>query len=151
MADYSRGYYLDEMAEGMSHSTSMDITDEAIMTFAKLSGDFNPIHVDEDYAKNSVFGQRVAHGALSASLISAVLGNDLPGPGAIFVELNMRFRKPAFIGDTVVATATVAEINERTGRIKMKVKCEVNGKTIIRGDAGVIVGKRPEGDTSTKP
>ena len=63
----------------------------------------------------------------------------------------MRFRKPAFIGDTVVATATVAEINQRTGRIKMKVKCEVNGKTIIRGDAGVIVGKRPEGDTSTKP
>lgn len=150
MADYSRGYYLDEMIEGMSHSTSMDITDEAIMTFAKLSGDFNPIHVDEDYAKDSVFGQRVAHGALSASLISAVLGNDLPGPGAIFVELNMRFRKPAFIGDTVVATATVAEINQRTGRIKMKVKCEVNGKTIIRGDAGVIVGKRPEGDTSTK-
>jgi 3-hydroxybutyryl-CoA dehydratase len=140
MADYARGYYLDEMAEGMSHSTSMEITDEAIMTFAKLSGDFNPIHVDEDYAKNSVFGQRVAHGALSASLISAV-----------FVELNLRFRKPAFIGDTVVATATVAEINQRTGRIKMKVKCEVNGKTIIRGDAGVIVGKRPEGDTSTKP
>lgn len=150
MTDHPRGYYLDEMSEGMSHSTSMEITDEAIMTFAKLSGDFNPIHVDEDYAKNSVFGQRVAHGALSASLISAVLGNDLPGPGAIFVELNMRFRKPAFIGDVVTATATVDEINARTGRIKMKVKCEVDGKTIIRGDAGVIVGKRPEGDTSTK-
>lgn len=148
MSEFERGYYLDEMVVGLAQETSMEITSEAIMTFAELSGDFNPIHVDEEFAAASPFGQRIAHGALSASLISAVLGNSLPGPGSIFVELNMRFRKPAFIGDTVVARAEVAEVNERTGRVKMKVRCSVNGKPIIRGDAGVIVQKRPEGDNS---
>ncbi|MEE9273548.1 MAG: MaoC family dehydratase [Robiginitomaculum sp.] len=143
---YKRGYYLDEMEIGMSAETSMVVSGEKIDTFAKLSGDFNPIHVDEDFAKATHFGKRIAHGALSASLISAILGNDLPGPGAIFVELNMWFRRPAMIDDLIIARAEVAEINERTGRIKMKVSCAVNGKQIIRGDAGVIVSKRPKDD-----
>lgn len=141
-----RGYYLDEIKEGMFAETSMVVTGEKIDTFAELSGDFNPIHVDEEFAKTTMFGGRIAHGALSASLISAILGNDLPGPGAVFVELNMRFRRPAMMGDEVTARAEVKEINERTGRVKMKVSCSVNGKQIIRGDAGVIVPKRPQED-----
>lgn len=145
-----RGYYLDEMPIGMFAETSMVVTGEKIDTFAELTGDVNPIHVDAEFAAQSMFGKRIAHGALSASLISAILGNDLPGPGAIFVELNMRFRRPAFIDDEITARAEVVEINERTGRIKMKVTCSVNGKQIIRGSAGVIVPKRPEGDTSKK-
>ena len=91
-----------------------------------------------------MFGKRIAHGALSASLISAILGNDLPGPGAIFLELNMRFRKPAFIDDEIIARAEVVEIKEKFGHVKMKVTCSVNGKVIIRGTAGVMVMKRPE-------
>jgi len=145
-----RGYYLDEMKVGMSAETSMVVSGEKIDTFAELTGDVNPIHVDAEFAATTMFGKRIAHGALSASLISAILGNDLPGPGAIFVELNMRFRRPAFIDDEITARAEVAEINERTGRIKMKVSCSVNGKQIIRGNAGVIVPKRPEDDNSTK-
>ncbi|MCF6221210.1 MAG: MaoC family dehydratase [Robiginitomaculum sp.] len=141
-----RGYYLDEMKIGMFAETSMVVTGEKIDTFAELTGDFNPIHVDAEFAAQSMFGKRIAHGALSASLISAILGNDLPGPGAIFVELNMRFRRPAFIDDEITARAEVVEINERTGRIKMKVTCSVNGKQIIRGSAGVIVPKRPVED-----
>ena len=136
-------YYLEDLEVGMKATTSMEITGEKIDTFAELTGDKNPIHVDEEFAKTTMFGQRIAHGALSASLISAVLGNDLPGPGAVFVELNLRFRRPAFIGDKVVAVAEVAEINERNGRVKMKCYCEVNGKQICRGDAGVVVKKRP--------
>lgn len=136
-------YYLDDLEVGMRATTSMVITGEKIDTFADLTGDHNPIHVDEEFAKTTMFGQRIAHGALSASLISAVLGNDLPGPGAVFVELNLRFRRPAFIGDEVIAVAEVAEINERNGRVKMKCYCEVNGKQICRGDAGVMVKKRP--------
>ena len=146
----TRGYYLDEIKVGMSAETSMVVTGEKIDTFAELTGDVNPIHVDAEFAATTIFGKRIAHGALSASLISAILGNDLPGPGAIFVELNMRFRRPAFIDDEITARAEVAEINERTGRIKMKVSCIVNGKQIIRGSAGVIVPKRPEDDNSTK-
>lgn len=139
-------YYLEDLEVGMSATTSMTITAEQIDTFAKITGDFNPIHVDEDAAKAAGFPGRIAHGALSASLISAVLGNDLPGPGAVFVELNLRFRRPALIGDVVTAVAKVQEINERTGRVKMKCHCEVNGKQICRGDAGVILAKRPKDD-----
>ncbi|MBL4870800.1 MAG: MaoC family dehydratase [Robiginitomaculum sp.] len=144
--DNNRGHYLDEMKIGMFAENTMVVSGDKIDTFAELSGDFNPIHVDEEFAKTTMFGGRIAHGALSASLISAILGNDLPGPGAIFVELNMRFRRPAMMGDEVTARAEVVEINERTGRVKMKVSCSVNGKQIIRGDAGVIVPKRPVED-----
>jgi len=147
---YERGYYLDELSLGMEAEMTMDITDEGIQTFAKLSGDFNPIHVDADYAATTPFGKQIAHGAFTASLISAILGNDLPGPGSIFLEMNMKFRKPAYLGDTVTAVAEVEDIHPRTGRVKMKVKCMVDGKVIIRGDCGVLAPKRPEGDTSKK-
>ena len=127
----------------MKSTTTSTITAKMIDTFADITGDHNPIHVDAEFAATTQFGQRIAHGALSASFISAVLGNDLPGPGAVFVELNLRFRKPAFIGDEVTAVAEVAEINQRNGRVKMKCYCEVDGKKICRGDAGVMVKKRP--------
>jgi len=125
-------YYLEDLSVGMRAETRATITEEMIT-----------IHVDAEFAATTEFGQRIAHGALSASFISAVLGNDLPGPGALFIELNLRFRKPAFIGDEVIAVAEVMEINERSGRVKMRCYCEVDGKKICRGDAGVIVKKRP--------
>jgi 3-hydroxybutyryl-CoA dehydratase len=137
-------YYLEDLSVGMKATTEAIITEDMINTFADITGDHNPIHVDAEFAKTTQFGQRIAHGALSASFISAVLGNDLPGPGALFVELNLRFRKPAFIGDKVIAVAEVAEINERSGRVKMKCYCEVDGQKICRGDAGVFVQKRPD-------
>ncbi len=139
-----QGYFLEDLSIGMSAEKKMVVSAEKINTFAELSGDFNPVHMDAEYAATTMFGKRIAHGALSASLISAVLGNDLPGPGAIFVELNMRFRKPAFIDEEITARAEIAEINEKTGRVKMKVSCLVDGKAIIRGDAGVVVKKRPQ-------
>ena len=139
-----QGYFLEDLTIGMAAEKTMVVSAEKINAFAELSGDFNPVHMDAEYAATTMFGKRIAHGALSASLISAVLGNDLPGPGAIFVELNMRFRKPAFIDEEVTARAEVAEINEKTGRVKMKVSCLVDGKAIIRGDAGVVVKKRPQ-------
>jgi 3-hydroxybutyryl-CoA dehydratase len=141
---HKQGYYLEDLNVGMFAETSMVVTAEKIETFAELSGDYNPIHMDADYAATTPFGRRIAHGALSASLISAILGNDLPGPGAIFLELNMRFRKPAFIDDEIVAHAEVAEIKEKYGHVTMKVSCSVNGKVIIRGTAGVMVQKRPQ-------
>ena len=139
----NKKYYLEDLEVGMKSTTTSTITAEMIDTFADITGDHNPIHVDAEFAATTQFGQRIAHGALSASFISAVLGNDLPGPGAVFVELNLRFRKPAFIGDEVTAVAEVAEINQRNGRVKMKCYCEVDGKKICRGDAGVMVKKRP--------
>ncbi len=139
----AQGYYLEDLSVGMFAETSMVVTAEKIETFAELSGDYNPIHMDAEYAATTPFGRRIAHGALSASLISAILGNDLPGPGAIFLELNMRFRKPAFLDDEIVARAEVFEIKEKYGHVKMKVSCSIDGKVIIRGTAGVMVPKRP--------
>ena len=139
----SHGYYLEDLSIGMFAETSMVVSADKIETFAELTGDYNPIHMDAEYAATTPFGRRIAHGALSASLISAILGNDLPGPGAIFTELNMRFRKPAFIDDEIVAHAEVVEIKEKYGLVKMKVSCSVNGKIIIRGTASVMVEKRP--------
>ena len=139
-------YYLEDLKVGMKAETRGLITAEMIDTFADITGDHNPIHVNEEAAKAAGFKGRIAHGALSASFISAVLGNDLPGPGAVFVELNLRFRKPAFIGDEVLAIAVIDEINERTGRVRLKCHCEVEGQKICRGDAGVFVQKRPKED-----
>ena len=141
-------YYLEDLKVGMKAETQATITEDMIDTFANITGDHNPIHVNEEAALAAGFPGRIAHGALSASFISAVLGNDLPGPGAVFVELNLRFRKPALIGDVITAVAEVAEINERTGRVKMKCHCEVDGVKICRGDAGVFVKKRPSEDTA---
>ena len=139
-------YFLEDLEVGMTAKTQAVITKEMIDTFADITGDHNPIHIDEQAAKAAGFDGRIAHGALSASFISAVLGNDLPGPGAVFVELNLRFRKPALIGDEITAIAEVVEVNERTGRVKMRCHCEVDGKKICRGDAGVFVQKRPAED-----
>lgn len=136
-------YYLEDLSVGMEAETTATITADMIDTFADITGDHNPIHVDEEAAKAAGFEGRIAHGALSASFISAVLGNDLPGPGAVFVELNLRFRKPVLIGSEVKAVAVVEEINARTGRVKMKCHCEVDGQKVCRGDAGVFVQKRP--------
>ncbi len=138
-------YYLEDLTIGMSAQKTMIVDAEKIETFAALSGDYNPVHMNAEYAANTMFGRRIAHGALSASLVSAILGNDLPGPGSIFVELNLRFRRPAFIDDEITGRAEIIEINEKTGRITMKVACYVNSKQIIRGDAGIMVNKRPVG------
>ena len=138
------GYKFEEMSVGMSHERTHTITAEDIDLFAKVSGDYNPIHVDEEYAKKTAFGQRVAHGALTASYISGILGNDLPGPGAIFTHLEMRFRRPVFIGDTVTARAEVSEMIERGNRVTLKITCSVNGKVVVGGEAKVMVPERED-------
>ena len=110
------GYKFEELSVGMAHETHHTITEEDIELFAKVSGDYNPIQLDEEYAKKTPFGQRIAHGALTASYISGILGNDLPGPGAIFTHLEMRFRRPVFIGDTLHATSEVIALRESKSR-----------------------------------
>ena len=128
-----------DLAVGMTVSIQNTVSEQDVIDFARVSGDHNPLHMDEEYAKTTQFGGRIAHGALSASYISAVLGNDLPGPGAVFLELNLKFVRPVRIGDTVTSTAEVTEMVERGYRVKLAVKGEVNGKTVMRGEATVMV------------
>nr|WP_070960078.1 MaoC family dehydratase [Hyphomonas sp. Mor2] len=139
---YKDGYKFEDLSVGMTHQTEHVITENDIELFAQVSGDRNPLHMDEEFAKQTPFGQRIAHGALTASYISGILGNDLPGPGSIFVGLNMRFRRPVYIGSHVTVKVEVTEMKERGNRVTLKVSCNVDGKAAISGEAMVMVPSR---------
>ena len=139
---YKDGYKFEDLSVGMTHQTEHVITEKDIELFAEVSGDRNPLHMDDAFAKNTPFGQRIAHGALTASYISGILGNDLPGPGSIFVGLNMRFRRPVYIGSHVTVKVEVTEMKERGNRVTLKVSCSVDGKAAISGEAHVMVPNR---------
>ncbi|MBR9835267.1 MAG: MaoC family dehydratase [Alphaproteobacteria bacterium] len=139
---YKDGYKFEDLSIGMSHETIHTITEKDIELFAEVSGDFNPLHMDDAFAKQTPFGQRIAHGALTASYISGILGNNLPGPGSIFVGLSMRFRRPVFIGSKVTVRAEVTELQPRGNRVTLKVTCNVDGKAAISGEANVMVPSR---------
>lgn len=133
-----------DLAVGMSIAIENTVSEQDVVDFARVSGDYNPLHMDEAYAQTTQFKGRIAHGALSASYISAILGNDLPGPGAVFMELNLKFVRPVRIGDTVTSSAEVTELIERGHRVRLAVKGEVAGKTVMKGEALVMV---PSGKT----
>jgi 3-hydroxybutyryl-CoA dehydratase len=128
-----------DLAVGMTVSTENTVSDQDVIDFARVSGDYNPLHMDEAYAQTTQFKGRIAHGALSASYISAILGNDLPGPGAVFMELNLKFVRPVRIGDMVTSSAEVVELIERGCRVRLAVKGEVDGKIVMKGEALVMV------------
>lgn len=133
-----KGFAYEDLEIGMFHETHHVITEDDIQAFAEVSGDFNPLHMDEEFAKTTIFGQRIAHGALTASYISGILGNNLPGPGAIFTHLSMRFRRPVYIGAEVTVRAEVIEKQDKGNRVTLKVSCIVEGKPVITGEAGVV-------------
>jgi len=136
------GYYLQDLSIGMQSSYEKTIRAEDIDAFAAITGDTNPVHLDEVYAASTPFKARIAHGMLSAGLISTVLGTQLPGPGCIYLDQQIRFRAPVYINDVLVATVTVEEINERRGRVSLKTQCFVSGKLVADGTASMMVDRR---------
>lgn len=134
--------YYEDLEIGQAHETVHTIREEDITKFAEVSGDYNPLHMDEEFAAKTPFGKRIAHGALTASYISGILGNNLPGPGAIFTGLSMRFRRPVYIGDEVTVRAEVAEKTDRGNRVTLSVSCIVGGKRVITGEAQVVAPSR---------
>ena len=137
------GFYLEDLSIDMSASMEKTISAQDVEMFAALSGDNNPIHLDENYAKSTSFGQRIVHGMFSAALISAVAGTKMPGPGGVYLSQELKFRKPIFIGDTAVATLTITDINERRGRVTMRTDVHVADKLVVSGEATYMVDKRP--------
>ena len=136
------GYYLEDLTIGMESSYQKTITETDIDAFAALTGDTNPVHLDSEYAAITPFKARIAHGMLSAGLISTVLGTQLPGPGCIYLEQQIKFKAPVFIGDTLVATVTIEDINQRRGRVSLKTQCFVNTKLVADGTASMMVDKK---------
>ncbi len=136
------GYYLEDLKVGMYAEITHRVTEEDVTAFAKLTGDFNPVHIDEEFAKKTIFGTRVAHGAFVASLLSAVMGTKMPGQGAIFRSLNLSYRGPVRIGDAVLVHCEVAEIVPDKQLVTISCWCKVDGKKVVRGDAGAWVARR---------
>jgi 3-hydroxybutyryl-CoA dehydratase len=124
---------------GETASYSKTIGQADIETFAALSGDHNPVHLDEGFAARTRFKARIGHGILTASLISTVIGMYLPGPGAVYLGQEVKFLKPVFIGDTITATASIVAINEEKQILTLKTECvNQNGEKVLTGEAKVL-------------
>ena len=134
-------YYLDEIRVGQSESISHTVTERDVQLFGEATGDMNPIHFDEAVARRSIFRGRVAHGALSIGFISALLGTRIPGEGSIFLSASIAFKTPVRIGDTVVTSATVREIQGREAVLDCV--CKVEDRLVLESEARVLVPRRP--------
>jgi 3-hydroxybutyryl-CoA dehydratase len=139
----SRTLYFEDLSVGMSETYSKVVRSSDVIGFAEISGDRNPIHLSEHFAAKTQFGSRIAHGLYTASLISAVIGTRLPGPGAIYLSQTLTFHAPVRIGDTVDANVVVAELVDRGHRAKLLCHCSVAGTLVLDGEALVKVPPRP--------
>lgn len=138
----SGGYILEELSVGMTAEKHVTVTEARISLFAEASDDFNPVHIDEAYAAKTAYRGRIAHGLLSASFGSAVVGTILPGAGSIYLSQTLAFHRPVRIGDVVTARATVAAIDEVSARVTLRCEALVGEDLIMDGEAIVRVPRR---------
>ncbi len=137
-------YYFEDLEIGMEASYSKTVTEKDIHAYATISGDFNPVHVDEEYAAKTFFKQRIAHGLLTAGYISAVFGMQLPGPGAIYVSQTMNFKAPVLIDALVVTKVTIVDLIPSKRRALFDCECRVGERIVLDGEAMLMVPPRPE-------
>ena len=138
------GYDFEDLTLGMEASHRKTITASDIEAFADLSGDDNPVHLCDAFASGTVFKERIAHGILTASLLSTVLGTKLPGPGCIYVSQSLNFHAPVRIGDEVVASVRIRELLQDRRRAIFACQCDVDGATVLDGEAVMLVPRRPD-------
>jgi 3-hydroxybutyryl-CoA dehydratase len=146
-----QGYDVEDLTVGMSAYYGKTVTDADIVLFAGVSGDTNAVHTNQEFAATTAFGGRIAHGMLSASFISAVLGTRLPGPGSIYLGQQLHFRAPVRPGDTVNTTVTVKSVDLQKERVILDTVCRVDPTVVIDGEANVMVtsSKRRLAKTNT--
>lgn len=135
---------IEDLSVGMSASISKTVTTKDIIEFAEVSTDINPVHLDEAFAATTPFKGIIAHGMLSASFISAVLANKLPGPGTVYLGQTLKFKAPVRPGDDVTATVTIKEVLVEKQRVVLDTVCVVGGKTVIEGEATVMFASRKQ-------
>ena len=133
------GYSFDQLAIGMKATVSRTITETDLRNFSGVSGDTNPMHLNEEYARQTPFGGCIVHGMLTASLISAAIGTKLPGPGCIYMSQTLKFLAPVRVGDTVYATATVTALDANRHRATLSTQCFVRHTLVLDGEALVKV------------
>jgi 3-hydroxybutyryl-CoA dehydratase len=134
--------YLEDLEIGMERSLRKTVTDRDIEMFAEVSTDHNPVHLNDDYAKGTMFKGRIAHGMLTAGLISAVIGEQLPGHGTIYMAQNLKFMAPVRPGDEVLAVVKVTEIDEKRRRVTLETYCSVGDTVVLKGEAQVLAPSR---------
>lgn len=135
------GFTIDQMQVGMKRSYAKTITETDIILFAAASGDINSVHLNQEYAEKTLFGGRIAHGILSAGVISACIANKLPGVGTVYLGQTLKFKAPVRPGDTVTATVTVKSLDAEKNRVVLDTICQVAGKTVLEGEATVMAPK----------
>ena len=136
------GFTIDQMEVGMSRSYAKTLTETDIVLFAAASGDINSMHLNQEYAEKTPFGGRIAHGILTAGVISACIANKLPGAGTIYLGQTLKFKAPVRPGDTVTATVTVKSLDAEKNRVVLDTVCQVAGKTVLEGEATVLAPKK---------
>lgn len=136
---------IEDIKIGMTRHLRKVITDKDIEMFAEISTDHNPVHLDDDYARDTIFRGRIAHGMLTAGLISAVIGEQLPGHGTVYLGQTLKFLAPVRPGDMVHAEVTVTEIDITKRRVKLDCHCAIDGKKVLTGEATVLAPSRKFG------
>jgi 3-hydroxybutyryl-CoA dehydratase len=135
--------YFEDLHLGMEASITSSVSEGDIIAFAEISGDRNPVHIDAAYAARTMFKERISHGMLTASYISAIFGMDLPGPGCIYISQTLNFRGPVKIGDDVITTVRLVELYPAKRRARFECLCTVSGKPVLEGEAILMVPTRP--------
>ncbi len=138
-----RGLFFEDLSIGQSVDLTRVVGESDIAAFAAVSGDDNPVHLDAAFAATTPFKERIAHGMLTASYISALIGTRLPGPGAIYVSQTLSFKRPVRIGDEVTARVEISALDPVKGRVTFACACSVGGKPVLEGEAVVIAPRRP--------
>lgn len=136
------GYFIEDLEVGMTESYGKTVTDADVVMFAGISGDTNPVHLNESFAEHTRFQGRIAHGMLAASFISTVLGTLLPGPGCIYVGQTLNFKAPVKVGDTVRARVTVTDVDRDKQRVTVSTVCTVDDRVVLDGEAKLLVNAR---------
>lgn len=137
---------IEQIEIGMQISYSHTVTDADVKAYAGLSGDNNPVHMSDEYAQNSRFKARIAHGLFSAGFFSAMFGTRLPGPGCVYISQNLVFKAPVYLQDTVVATVCVKAVCTRKRVVTFRTYCTVKGQLVIDGEAEIFIPKKPKSE-----
>lgn len=141
-AEELHGFFFEDLRVGQTAVVARTLTEADIVLFAGISGDTNPVHINEEFAAGTMFSGRIAHGMLTASFISTVIGTRLPGPGSIYLSQSLRFKAPVRVGDTLWARATVTELVPEKRRASLATTVTVRDKIVLEGEAVVMVPQR---------
>ena len=140
--DTLHGYFIEDLKVGQKAELKKKITEKDIQQFAELTGDNNPVHINNEFAERTIFKKKIAHGFLSASFISTVIATKLPGPGSIYLKQTLKFLAPVFIDEEIVVNVSITEVNKERGRVNLLTECFKSGNKILTGGAEILVSSK---------